>query len=484
MNGNSVPSQDVLIVGGGTVGLAAAVFLAHHGVRALVIEREPGPQVQPRATGIGPRTMEFLREVDLADAVNAVAIDANGGSLGKIVVETLASADFTTMRPSAQVSATPPVYTPGVLRGTCPQNRLDSVLLSRTSVTYNTHLVSLEQDSEGVTALLSGPDGPYQVRAGYLIGADGVRSTVRTALGIGTSGPGAVGQRTNNVLFHADLRPIVGDTHFAVCDVTTPDSPGMIVTIDGEKEWVFHTTGDASRAVDLVRGAIGDPSMDVEIVSVLPWRPRAQVADSFSAGRVFLVGDAAHAVPPLGAFGLNTGVADAHNLAWKLAYVLRGEAGPRLLDTYASERRPVAMMTMEQSLLRLSDPRLHWAPGMAAERARVGAINAPVVHMGYRYGTPMAELPSTEDLALDLDGSVGSRVPHLWVADGLSSLDLVGSRFTVLADAGNPVWVTAGAQLIDGWPYGPLLVRPDGIVAWKATTPDALPAVMNALLCR
>ncbi|MFD8560938.1 aromatic-ring hydroxylase C-terminal domain-containing protein [Streptosporangium canum] len=141
-------------------------------------------------------------------------------------------------------------------------------------------------------------------------------------------------------------------------------------------------------------------------------------------------------------------------------------------------------MTMEQSLLRLSDAQLHWAPGMAAEQARVGAINAPVVHMGYRYGTPMSELPSMENPALDLDGSVGSRVPHLWVADGVSSLDLVGSRFTVLADAGDPVWASAGAQVIDGWPYGPLLVRPDGIVAWKATIPDALPTAMNDLLRR
>ncbi|GII57722.1 FAD-dependent oxidoreductase [Planotetraspora thailandica] len=480
--------HEVLIVGGGTVGLSAAVFLAHHGVRSLVVEREPGPQVHPRATGVGSRTMEILREMGLADAVNAVAVDMKGISLGKVTVETLAGADFTTMSPSAQVYRDPD-FTPARMRGTCPQNRLDGVLLGAArergaTVSYGTELVSFEQDDDGVTAVLAGAGGTRTVRARYLVAADGVRGAVRDALGIGLSGPGVLGPGINNVLFRADLRHVIGETRFAVCSVTTPEAPGTIVTIDGEKEWVFHTNADPAHARDVIRAAVGDPGLEVEIVSVLPWRVRAQIADRFSAGRVFLVGDAAHAVPPLGAFGMNTGVADAHNLAWKLAYVLRGEAGPALLSTYDEERRPVGALAMEQALLRLADPRLHWDndPAMAAERARAGVVNAPVVQLGYRYGQAVQDLPSAEDVALDLDGSVGSRVPHMWVADGVSSLDLVESRFTVLAGAEDTAWASAGARLIDGWPYGPLLVRPDGFVAWRGTTPDDLPGVLSRLL--
>jgi 2-polyprenyl-6-methoxyphenol hydroxylase-like FAD-dependent oxidoreductase len=382
----------VLVAGGGSVGLSAAVFLAHHGVPAFVVERRDGPSVHPRATGIGPRSLEFFREVGIDEAVNAVAVDMTAGRLGKIYARTLAEADLSTG--SAEPRAPLPAdalaeVTPGRLRGTCSQDRLDGVLLAQASrcgatVRYSTRLVSFEQDGAGVTAVLDGPDGPLTVRAAYLVAADGIHSGVRKALGIGTSGPGELGTPMISILFRADLGAYTRGASFVTCNIDNPRVRGMFVTVDGAEVWIFHTvyhpeageTADdftPERCRELVRAAVGDAELDVEVRSVLPWRPRGEIADRFADGRVFLVGDAAHAVSPIGAFGLNTGIADAHNLAWKLAAVLHGEAGEGLLDTYEAERHPVAAWTLDQALRRLPDARLHWGTGPAADAARAAA---------------------------------------------------------------------------------------------------------------
>ncbi|MEV4257916.1 FAD-dependent oxidoreductase [Spirillospora sp. NPDC049652] len=485
----------ILVAGAGTVGLSTALFLAHHGADVMVVEHREGPDVHPRATGIGPRTAELFRELGLQDAVNAAAIPMTGG-LGKITASTLAAADL-----DALAAAAPPGpvrmmerfadVSPAALRGPCSQDRLDRVLLAAArergvTVAYSTPLLSFTQDDAGVTAVLPG----RTVRADYLVAADGARSGVREALGIGVSGPGALAGPLTNVLFEADLSPYTGDHTFVTCDTDT----GMLVTIDGERTWVLHVPYEDgltdARCRDLVRAAVGDPGLDVRVLGAAPWRVRGQLADRFRDGRVFLAGDAAHTVPPVGAFGMNTGVADAHNLAWKLAAVTADTtadavpAGLGLLDTYEAERRPVAALVLEQALLRLADPSLHWGTGpeAAAARAAVGAVHAPVVHLGYRYDSSAIidarpGLPSTEDLVLD--GSPGSRVPHAWVADGVSTLDLVASRFTVFTNTES--WMRAAeeaglpAHLVSAdWipEDGLLLVRPDGFVALRTSDPS------------
>ncbi|MCS7482050.1 FAD-dependent monooxygenase [Umezawaea endophytica] len=503
---------EVLVVGGGSVGLLTAALLVHHGVRAALVERRAGPSVHPRATGIGPRTVEVLCELGLDAAVDAVAVDLRG-SAGKAVARTvveMGAGDVVTV-PMPVPSTTELDVTPFRLRGVCAQDRLDAVVaddLARrgADLRWSTRLVGLAQDADGVDVELDGPDGRYSVRCGYLVAADGAHSTVRTALGIGTSGAGDLGKSMINILFRADLRPHLRGMSFATCTITTPDAPGLLVTVDGETNWVFHVDAGErpedftpERCAAVVRTAVGDPDLDVEVRSVLPWRPRSALADHFTEGRVFLVGDAAHTVSPLGAFGLNTGVADAHNLAWKLAAVHHGEAGAALLDTYAQEREPVAAATVDQAMRRQSDPALHWGRGPEADAARAaaGVWAAPVVHLGQRYDSaavvdPRPELPSTVDLVLD--GSPGSRVPHAWV-DGVSTLDLVASRWTLLAGGH---WLTAAAEV--GLPAhrvavpwlpeeGAVLVRPDGIVAMRTTTPSPDPArflagVLDQVLAR
>ncbi|MFC8125685.1 FAD-dependent monooxygenase [Streptomyces sp. NPDC057302] len=511
----------VLVVGGGSVGLLTAALLTHHGVPAVLVERRSGPSAHPRATGIGPRSVEVLRELGLDAAVDAAAVDlrgATGKAVARTVVE-MGAGDVATV-PMPTPSADELDVTPFRLRGVCAQDRLDAVVAADLAVRgadlrWTTRLVDIAQDADGVDVELEGPDGRYSLRCARVVAADGTHSTVRTALGVGTSGPGDLGKSKINILFRADLRPHLRGMSFATCTITTPEAPGLLATVDGETNWVFHVSCDVDggehpddftyeRCAAVVRLAVGDPALDVEVRSVLPWRPRSAAAERFAVGRVFLVGDAAHTVSPLGAFGLNTGIADAHNLAWKLAAVHHGEAGAGLLDTYAHEREPVAATTLDQAMRRQADPELHWGRGPKADAARAasGVWAAPVVHLGQRYDSaaivaPRPQLPSTVDLNLVLDGSPGSRVPHAWI-DGVSTLDLVASRWTLLAGAAGDRWVSAAADV--GLPVqrvavpwlpdaGALLVRPDGIVAMRATEPATDPArflteVLDQVLAR
>jgi putative polyketide hydroxylase len=522
----------VLVVGGGTVGLASAVFLGSHGVPCHVVERHARPSVHPRALGMGVRTMELMRQVGLQDAVDAACVPMGGPGF-KADARTLA--DLPPSPPPVRTPDRPghPLadLSPAVPRGGCPQDRLDAVLLPAArergaTVAFGTELLGIDQDGDGVTATVTDADGTRTVRAEYLVGADGSASRTRTLLGIPTAGPGPLGTPMTNVLFRADLVGRFGVLP-TITGITHEDAPGMLISI-GDNRWTFHFAhapdGPAltdERLTALVRTAIGVSDVPVEVLSALAWRPSGLVADRFREGRVFLVGDAAHTVPPLGAFGMNTGVSDAHNLAWKLAMVLDGRAGDGLLDTYQAERRPVAQTTLHQAMLRLADHGLHWNADYAAQRAAVGAFNAPVVHLGYRYDSTAVvgadpTLPSTEDVRLDLDGTPGSRLPHLPVlVDGVpsSTLDLVGPGFLLLAGPAGGQWCAAADEVAartglalrgrlvagqgevidpgdvidpqDRWcaqvgigPAGALVVRPDGFVAWRAPRLCAEPAAV------
>ena len=488
----------VLIVGGGTVGLATAVFLGHHGVRSIVVERRSAPSNHPRALGISPRSLELFREVGLRAELDAVAV--RSALPWRAEARTVADVGAPPERISAAGWHGDDI-SPEISRGHYPQHRIDSVLIPAArrcgaTVEFGVALDHLELDEEAARATLS--DGRI-IRADYVIGADGVHSTVRSQLGVTVSGPGEIGGTNMNILFAADL---VG--RFGAMPVMTqiehPEVNGIMLGV-GEGEWVLHvpiengTTLSPEQCVRAVRTAIGDP-VPVEVLNAVPWRATARMADEFRCGRAFLVGDAARAISPLGAFGLNTGLADAHNVAWKLAMVIAGRAGDALLDTYHDERHSVAGTVTEQALLRLENPRLHWDPNAAAERVAAGLYNAPVVTMALRYAStaivaPVPELPSTEDLVAALDGAPGSHLAHRWVERGVSTQDLNRSHFAILTGPDGHGWCdalqtlpvarssdirgvtldAATAAAIGVAPAGAILVRPDNYIAWRTQGP-------------
>ncbi|GAB3575290.1 FAD-dependent monooxygenase [Amycolatopsis endophytica] len=484
--------SDVVVAGGGSVGLATAVFLAHHGVRVHVVERRAELSVHPRALGISPRTLEFFREVGLGPALEAVAVRST--ALWKADARTVAEIDRD--RAPYPVSA----VSPESPRGHYPQDRLDAALLPAAldrgvTVEFGAAVTGLDQDGDGVSVALS---GGRVLRTRYLVGADGVNTAVRPALGIGATGPGEVGAPTLNILFEADLNGHFGPMP-TMAEIEHPEVRGMLLSV-GERRWVLHTAAPGTPE-DLVRTALGE-DVPVTVIAAKWWRATLRMAERFRAGRAFLAGDAARAISPLGAFGLNTGLADAHNLAWKLAMVLSGRAGDGLLDTYHDERHAVAEFVTRQAALRWENPRIHWDASAVAERAAVGAWNAPMVTMGYRYDSSavigaVVEPPSTEDVVAALDGAPGSRLPHRWVSSGVSTLDLVGSRLTVFSSdslwaeaagkAGARLGLDVGSAVLPdtGWREavglaegGALLVRPDGFIAWRSTTRTPDPAGM------
>jgi putative polyketide hydroxylase len=516
----------ILVVGGGTVGLSVAVALTRHGVPPLVVERHAGTSIHPRATGVQPPAKEFFRSMGLAERMREASADL-APSRSKIDITSLAGDDLSAV---PRVPTPPPAMVEVTARisptdaGPCAQDQIDGVLLEAATaggvdVRFGTELVDVAQDADGVTATVRERDTGrrYRIRAEYLVAADGSASRVRELLGIGMTGPEKLSRPMINLLCRVDLADLVRGHEFAFAEVRNPSFEGLLLTINNRDRWVFHLTYDPDeetaddyppqRCRDLVRAALGLPDAPVEVLARLPWQMSARIADRIRQDRIFLVGDAGHVIPPVAAFGMSTGIADAYNLAWKLALVVTGRAGPRLLDSYEPERLPVARLTCEQALLRFQNLDLHFDAARSRERTRLRMADPLVTGIGYQYVSgavvdPRPELPSLEDVERNLDGSPGSRVPHAWLDRAgreVSTLDLAGTGFALIAGPDGADWCDAarafagrtGVPLTthrvgaDGltdptgrWlataglqPAGALLVRPDNFVAWRSPGP-------------
>jgi 2-polyprenyl-6-methoxyphenol hydroxylase-like FAD-dependent oxidoreductase len=490
------------------------MFLAFQGAKTVLVERHVGIPLHPRAVGWTPRTMELFQTVGIAALIPQKP--AGGGPPGRIRIESLAGQWFeeSSWTPGKSQAGAAPQARPSVeyspyRNAGLPQDQLEPILRKRAielgaDIRFATELVSFEQDAEGVRALLRKEDGSeYIVRAAYLIAADGNRSPIREALGIGRQGRGFI-QTARSVLFRPSIDKSLlskiealrarGVVQFAI---DQPDLKGMLGGADGR--WILYLSDDEERdeaaLKRVVNQAMGNPHDNPEIIGSGRWEMSARIADTFASGRVFLVGDAAHALPPnRGGYGANTGIEDADNLAWKLAAVLSGTSLPRLLDTYDDERRPIAWLRHQQIFNR---------PDYAAyadDSTKEPIIDDVAMDLGQLYRSA-AVLGAGDELppALLPDqwaGQPGTRAPHLWLirnGEKISTLDLFQRDWVLLTE--NPRWRDAaeqsaarsgvkldypriGVDLVAAaeafqtafgiGPEGASLVRPDGYVAWRS----------------
>jgi putative polyketide hydroxylase len=468
----------VVIVGAGPAGLVAAVTLAHNGIASLLVERNPGLSPLPRATAVSTRTMELLRSWGLEDEVRAGQLDI--AAVGAWAAETMASPDGILMplgHPDLEQAA---AASPTMLAGV-PQDHLEPVLLRHlrtfglAEVRFGTELVALDEDADGVTVALREPatGRQWNVRAGYVVGADGAHSRTRELLGIAMDGPDHLNEQLT-VLFEAPLSKVVGDRRYGIYFIQHPEAGGVFVPNGSRGRWLYGRGWDPeherledytdARLTGLIRTAAGVADLPVRVVAKGAFSFAAQVAGRYREGWAFLVGDAAQRMTPRGGMGMNTAVAEGHDLGWKLAWVLRGWAGSDLLDTYETEWRPVG--------------------------ARRTARSAD----------PGPEASGAEALAEDLNG----RLPHAWLSHGegrFSTLDLLGEGLTLLTGPDTHPWTAATATLETAFPLdlqvvdrptaailglgpdGALLVRPDAQpVAHWPTAPTDPQAELTAAL--
>lgn len=530
---------DVLIVGGGPVGLAASVECSRHGLTSLLVERHAGTSVFPKARLVSTRTMELVRAWGLQAEVERAGLPREE-SLAVGVGSSLTAPDFhREVAPIEEDAPHSPTYT-----YICAQDKFEVVLRDLASrspggdVRFATTMTSLTQDESGVDAVIESSAGRSTVRARYAIAADGGRSGIRTQLGIDVQGPPPLGHMIS-IMFEADLVPLLRDRMCALYFIRSA-IPCAVEAVDNQRRWIIQTGYDPAEGgseadftpefcVEVVRAAVGVPDLDVELIGVMPWLQQAVTAERFRSGRVFLAGDSAHVSTPQGGFGMNCGIQDAHNLVWKLAAVLRGVAGEALLDTYDAERHPIGERTVGESLanafitFQMMEGKLSMreAIGQQAGRRRSEGLV-----LGFHYesaavvpdGTP-PPTPENPYRTYIPTARPGHRAPHVTLSHGgesVSTLDLVGPGFTLFTPAGSG-WAQAAKEAgeqtgvaiaavevsADGttavssptWaqaygigPTGAVLIRPDGHVAWRTAdgpaSADLLVDVVGAVLMR
>jgi len=517
----------VVIVGAGPVGLTLAIELGRRGVRCTIIEQKPAPAKLPKMERCNARTMEIYRRMGIVEKVRTAGLPAHCPMDVFIVTSLIEPPLLHLPYPSvaearAHIAAKNDGSMPLEPYQLISQYTLEPLLksiaetLPSVNVRYGCTFVSFAQNAAGVTADIETAGGEReQIKAHYLVGCDGGSSPVRRQLGIKLAGEANIAQ-FRQALFRCDdlyERISIGKgRHYHVADGRAT----FLIVQDDTRHFTLHATvgSDAEMATTFEK-MVAMP-VDYEMLYVGEWKQNLLLAERYGEGRVFLAGDAVHLVIPTGGLGMNSGVGEAIDLAWKLAAVLQGWGGPGLLASYEIERRQVGERNVAASTY-ASRGRRAWraeyrpcirenTPEGASARAHLARIadreqrksNDMIgAELGYRYvGSPLiwpepGEGPPHEFIDYVPTTWPGARLPHVWLDDGTALHDRIGDGFTLLRLGGTQVDTTGLAQAMratgapldvldigDDAPravygYDLLLLRPDLHVAWRENQPPA-----------
>lgn len=506
---SAVVETDVLVVGSGPAGSAAALALSTLGVATTVITKYRWTANTPRAHITNQRAMEIFRDLGIEQDVLADATPHH--LVGDTVFCTSIAGEeigrIHTWGTSPQREADYQLASP-CLTVDIPQNYLEPILVRHAAergaqVRFSTEYLSHTQDADGVDVQVRDriTGATYTIRAKYLIGADGARSQVAADLDLPFEGAMDIAG-SMNITFKADIAAFCDHRPSVLYWVIQPGSnvggigAGLVRMVRPWDEWLivwgYDIAGeppvvDEAEAVRIVRNLLGMPDLEVEITGTSLWGNNEMYATHLQRGRVFCAGDAIHRHPPSNGLGSNTSVQDAYNLAWKIAYVLQGHAGPALLETYSAERAPVAERivkranrssrefvdlfaalgvleaeTEEEMLAAIEERKANTPEGLAKREALVKAMelknyefNAHGVELGQFYdstavlsdGTPRPEPTRDPDLYYEASTVPGSHLPHAWVGDQVrkqAMMDLAPyTDLTVITGIAGEAWEAA-----------------------------------------
>ncbi|MFG1928665.1 FAD-dependent monooxygenase [Cryptosporangium sp. NPDC048952] len=501
----------VVVAGGGPVGLSLAVELGLRGVECLVVEPRRKPtRSRPRAKTLNTRTMEHFRRWGLADRLRATAPLPTSWSQDVSFGTTLLGPEIT--RFTGVLGLSDDGFSPE-LGQQLPQYVLEDLLravvreLPACTLLLGSRVVAVDGDAVRIN---DAHGDVVDVRADYVVGADGARSTVREAIGARYEGNQALRPNTGVVFRSTELLHRLPHRPAVQTWLLNERTPGLMGPIDRTGTWwliAFGVNGTSPDldAVGLVQGALGE-DLPVEIVSTDPWTARMELVDRARADRVFLIGDAAHLNPPFGGHGLNTGIGDAVDLGWKLAACLDGWGGPELLASHEAERRPLQQLVIAEATANMATLATELltadldAPGQRGALARARAAEHIVraktaeyfsldLVLGHRYEASPILPPGAEPTGQwAVRAGRGRRLPHFWCGPGLALHDRLGSGYTVVASPAadiQPIVAAAWARRMpttitrvtpdQSAALGAeiVVVRPDQVVAWCGSEPPA-----------